>query len=97
MEANSLYPYGLFGCLNDISVCLYGTCCTLCLNADNLARVRGEQCEIHHLCCIYHPFWVRQELKRKSRFGYDFCSDGVVMELCMPCAICQEANAIRRM
>ena len=95
MEANQLYPQALFGCFNDISTCMYGTCCTLCLNADNFARVRSENCEIQHLVCCVHPFWVRQEFKRKARFQYDFCSDGVVMELCYPCAICQEANAIR--
>ena len=91
----NVYRNSLFGCLSDIGICLYGSLCSSCLNSDNLARVRKEECTICHLICIVQPFWVRQMLKKERSMETNFFSDCLVTTLCAPCAICQDAREIR--
>ena len=91
----NVYRNQLFGCLSDISTCIYGYFCVECLNADNLARVRKEECTLCHLFCCVPPFWVRQFLKRERQMETNFCNDCLITCFCVHCAVCQDAREIR--
>ena len=88
------YEDGIFGCTKDCSICVYGWFCAPCLNGQNWAKSRNEDCNIYHCCMAVHPFWVRKTVakeKGEEKTDLQYC---LITCCCGPCAMCQDARAL---
>ena len=89
------YAGGLFGCMQDTGSCIFGAFCLPCLNGQNHAKIRDEECTICHVWNFHAPYWIRKELeKRNSEDATNDCNDCLMTTFCAPCAVCQDARAL---
>eukprot|EP00210_Caulerpa_lentillifera_P007007 g6701.t1 len=98
---------GLYDCLDDAGICVWGVCCLPCLFGENTYGLYATDTESGPFiltCCLYLaclPFYscigglFRNDLRRKYGLKHEPCGDCVVHLCCFPCAICQEAREIK--
>ena len=94
-QMSDKYKNTLFGCFDDISLCLYGLFCPLCLNSNTWAKIRKENCNFYHLYFSNSCFWNRQFFKSSLGMEINYLGDCIIFGLCTPCAICQDAREIK--
>ena len=90
------YGDGLCGCFSDCGICLYGLFCCPCLNGQNHAKIRNEDCNICHVCNITSEYWIRKHMLSKSGESTDNdVIDCLVANFCFPLAVCQDARGLK--
>lgn len=90
------YGNGLFGCFSDCGVCIYGLFCPFCLNANNHASIRNEQCSICHCFNFISEYWIRKQMHQKAGEAPDKdCGDCIQANFCFSCAVCQDARGLK--
>lgn len=89
------YAGGLFACFSDFNICIYGTFCSCCLNGQNHAKIRTEECTPCHVLAPTSEFWIRKELEKKNGETGNDTVDCLVSMFCMPCATCQDARDLK--
>ena len=89
------YKTPLCACCNDLGICIYGFCCPCCLNANNLAVLRSENCGFYHCLFPFSAFHIRQIIKEKRKITIDPCDDCLIICCCYYCAICQDARELK--
>lgn len=98
------YDASLFGCCADIGASCKICCCYSCYESQMWADIRGEPCNVCYSsclcpCCFHHPIWTRANIRHARGMDPSLCCQCLVMEFCMPCALCQdyrEIEAIKR-
>ena len=82
--------------MQDTGSCIFGAFCLPCLNGQNHAKIREEECTLCHVWNIHAPYWIRKELeKRNSEDATNDCNDCLMTTFCAPCAVCQDARALQ--
>ncbi|CAF0981281.1 unnamed protein product [Rotaria magnacalcarata] len=95
---------GLFGCFEDIPICLLGWCCGCYLFGQNAEQIDGSNkfamcCGYAclsgcYLCCILHK--PRREALRNAFNLEENPSDFLATCCCSGCAVCQEAIELKQ-
>lgn len=91
-EGLNRWSSDLFGCLDDIEVCLCGTFCP-CIHCCMLADTMGE-C----FCVPYLPgarAAMRTSLRHRYNIQGTIASDAIVSWCCLQCALCQMARELK--
>lgn len=92
------YETGIFECMSDCNVCLYGCVCMECLMSQNWARSRSEECTIWHCCAPVFPMWTRINIKKMlGSTENNYCGDCCTYFCCFPCAVCQDARQLNKL
>lgn len=93
------YAGGLFGCLGDCGTCVYGLFLPTCLNGQNYAQLRNEECNFWHWINFVPEFWIRKDIRKEiQQEGKNCCTDILdctVSLLCFECAACQDARYLK--
>ena len=89
------FKYSLFGCFDDIDICLYVLFCPLCQNAENLAKIRSEDCGPFHILCYFNPFWIHQYIKEYKKKKFDYFDDFLSFTFCWNCSICRDSRILK--
>lgn len=88
----------MFGCLDDIPVCLCSYFCTPVVTSISWARSRDENCNLFHLCCQPAcPMWTRANIRKKKCIDGSMMEDCLVYTFCFYCAISQDYRELRNM
>jgi Cys-rich protein (TIGR01571 family) len=94
----------LFGCFEDVPVCLLGWCCSCYLFGQNAQQITGDEtiisCVKYALlagCCLQCLVHKPQRIKfRNDRNLEEKPNDLVATCICSPCANCQEARELKQ-
>lgn len=84
----------LFGCMEDVPLCLFTVCFTPFQMGMNLAHSRDEE---YHLCYSLmpaSPVWTRADIRKKLNLQQDYFKDSFTYICCLPCAIIQDAREL---
>ena len=90
-----MYHSSLFSCFDDFGICLYGWLCPYCLNANNLAKIRNEDCSFSHCALSIFPILTRQLIRNQNNLPSNLCGDCLITCFCEPCSICQDARELK--
>merc|ERR1719453_825814 len=92
----------LFGCFDNINICLYGWCCAPCLYGSTNGLIEEGGCMMAALtmwCC--GPCTIcccapgrRKKIRAVGDLPEEPCGDCVVWICCPSCANCQEYNEL---
>jgi Cys-rich protein (TIGR01571 family) len=85
------FTYGLFGCFDDFSGCLYAWCCLPCLAAKNSARADRDPGSVCCGCCYPQMGPAKMRTQGKSQLTLDKagCGDCLISTFCQFCSIVQ--------
>jgi len=94
-QYNEEWKESLFGCFNNMGICLYGCCCLPCLYGRNAEKLDGQscfgQCCMYYClsacgcCCLIHK--SRRELLRTKYHLREDPSDFIATCCCAPCML----------
>jgi len=91
--ATTDYESTLFGCMDDIKVCLFGAFFLPCLAACTRASVEDREAAFCDFICCPNVYHNRRLLRQKYNFPKDNQWEDCAMTcFCMPCAECQNAR-----
>jgi len=97
---------GLFGCFENLNICLTTLFCGICRNVDSqvTAGVLGRNEAVTHAllqgfcACIYIPFMQpckRAEMRAQLGGAPEWtCMDVLISICCFECSVCQEAREV---
>eukprot|EP00117_Sycon_ciliatum_P021612 scpid63746/ scgid18886/ PLAC8-like protein 1 len=87
---------GLFDCFNDITVCLLGCFCPVCLLFQTASQLGENGCCV--ACCIPWPYgqmMLRVKIRSENNIQGSICDDYCTVGCCQACAMCQEAREVK--
>ncbi|XP_021362857.1 cornifelin homolog A-like isoform X1 [Mizuhopecten yessoensis] len=95
LQGHRKWTTGLFGCFDDIPMCLLTLCCLPFVECKNASRL--EEC-----CCIPYcvpggTIIVRARLRTIGGIQGSVCNDCMTLACCGPCAVCQMSREMDNM
>ena len=97
VERKEKHYFTLCSCFHgDLKTCLYGFCCTPCLNTSTTYKIStGKRYDCGNCWCIpfnYTPFYNRKVINRHYHNETTNCNDCLVSVFCTPCVVIQNEN-----
>ena len=109
MDDRKGYVSGLFGCLDDVLLCLVGTLAPCYLAAWTIRTTQGDDgCDLvwcmvggapllcGSFCCLCGECWVaRSAVHGAYDLHQDVCPRIIMCIFCAPCMLCQDAREVK--
>eukprot|EP01106_Pelomyxa_sp_JSP_P002374 TRINITY_DN13610_c0_g1_i1.p1 TRINITY_DN13610_c0_g1~~TRINITY_DN13610_c0_g1_i1.p1 ORF type:complete len:106 (+),score=18.08 TRINITY_DN13610_c0_g1_i1:22-318(+) len=90
------FDAGLFGCFDDIMICLQGFFVPCFLSAHTKAKLDERECHLCDCCCYnFNVEWFnRQQIRSKYGMDFNFIMDCVFVTFCTNCVACQQSREV---
>jgi Cys-rich protein (TIGR01571 family) len=92
-EGMNAWKADLFGCLSNISTCLYGCLCPSCAYASARSEYDGSNCCFN--CCCVSMCLTRSIVREGLAIQGGCCGDILMPCICPSCVACQLINEVR--